>query len=398
MTRRQNDFLAEQAVITCDSGIGAIAATSPVAATGTITCVAKASLVDTDYMTIGDGIQPPWVFEFDTAGDGASARTQGYPSTGSITVGTDTAATDGNSVTISDGINPAVTYEYDKSVNGVAAGHITWLAGAGGTAITNAGTLAVLIAANQPDLTVVDNGDGTISLTHKLNGTFSNIAITKSGSGAVSAVTGMSGGVNSVDADGVMHGRKQVNVSSDSTAAQVAARLRTAILAVMPSLTVTDNSDGTLSLTHNWLGTGGNVTMTENVANAGFLVSGLSGGTDAAVAATVAATTTTKFCKVPRVFRVDDAEWLTATTVTQDTSNYWDIELKNGSTSVAKWSTLTTAQGTITGGTGITLVNSATDANLVFAAGDTMSLVLTKHGTPSALPPGRMSVHGHYVS
>lgn len=78
--------------------------------------------------------------------------------------------------------------------------------------------------------------------------------------------------------DGVTVGRVQVNVSTDTTAAQVAARLRTAILATFAALDVTDNGDGTLSLVNRWPGTGGNIAMSENVANAGHTVSGMSGG------------------------------------------------------------------------------------------------------------------------
>lgn len=78
--------------------------------------------------------------------------------------------------------------------------------------------------------------------------------------------------------NGVAAGRVVVDVSADTTAAHVAARLRTAILVNQPSLTVTDNADGTLTITHQWAGTGGNVTMTENVTNVGFLVAGLTGG------------------------------------------------------------------------------------------------------------------------
>jgi phage tail sheath gpL-like len=40
--------------------------------TGTITCVAKASLADTDYMTINDGINAAVLYEFDTVGDGGT--------------------------------------------------------------------------------------------------------------------------------------------------------------------------------------------------------------------------------------------------------------------------------------------------------------------------------------
>ncbi len=270
LTRRQNDTWSEFVAIHCESGVQALASTSPTAATCTVTVDTNANMAD------------------------------------------------GNIVTINSGIRKQV-YEYDKSANGVTvptAGSVppraTWAAGAG-TAAQSATTLATAIAAWQPELTVVDNGDGTLTLTTRILGAVGN-------------------NTNSCTAVGVL------------------------------------------------------------------AITNFTGGTDPALAATVAATTTQKFCKVPRDCRVESVQWLTQTTVTQDASNYWDIELKDGSTSVAKWSTLTTAQGTITGGTGVTLVNSGTDASLVFAAGDTMSLVLTKHGSPAALPPGRLTVHGHYVS
>jgi hypothetical protein len=54
--------------------------------------------------------------------------------------------------------------------------------------------------------------------------------------------------------DGVTAGRVQVDISGATTAAEVAAILRTAILANQPALSVTDNADGTLTVTHNWPG------------------------------------------------------------------------------------------------------------------------------------------------
>lgn len=39
---------------------------------GTITCVAKASLADTDFMTIDDGINAAVLYEFDTVGNGGT--------------------------------------------------------------------------------------------------------------------------------------------------------------------------------------------------------------------------------------------------------------------------------------------------------------------------------------
>lgn len=74
-------------------------------------------------------------------------------------------------------------------------------------------------------------------------------------------------------------GKVEVNISAATTAASVAALLRAAILANQPSLAVVDLGTGVLTVTQNWFGPAGNVAMTENVANAGFLVSGLAGGT-----------------------------------------------------------------------------------------------------------------------
>lgn len=68
--------------------------------------------------------------------------------------------------------------------------------------------------------------------------------------------------------DGVTSGRVQVNVSTDTTAAQCAARLRTALLANQAVLEVTDNTDGTLTV----VAPARIMAITENVANAGFLV------------------------------------------------------------------------------------------------------------------------------
>lgn len=63
-------------------------------------------------------------------------------------------------------------------------------------------------------------------------------------------------------------GRVQVNVSADSTAATVATRLRTAILAQFPTLTVVDNADGTLDVSL----VGDRFSITENVAHASFTI------------------------------------------------------------------------------------------------------------------------------
>jgi hypothetical protein len=69
--------------------------------------------------------------------------------------------------------------------------------------------------------------------------------------------------------DGVTAGRVQVNISADTTAATVAARLRTAILANQATLRVIDPTDGTLQVD---LVDSRSLTITENVTHASFTV------------------------------------------------------------------------------------------------------------------------------
>lgn len=114
------------------------------------------------------------------------------PATGTITADQNSGMADGDTVTVSDGITKPVVYEYDKSSNGVAAGHVSWAVGT--TAASNATALAALIAANQPSIAVVDNLAGVLTLTSKIAGSFANVALAKSSSSGVLAVTGMSGG------------------------------------------------------------------------------------------------------------------------------------------------------------------------------------------------------------
>lgn len=239
------------------AGSGFVAA---VAATGLITCTTKANYADTDYMTIGDGMNPDVLYEFDTAGNGVTA------------------------------------------------------------------------------------------------------------------------------------GRVQVNISGATTAAQVAAILRTAILANQPGLSVVDNTDGTLSLTHNWPGAGGNVAMTENVANAGHTVAGMSGGA-APAAGAISTDTTQKLMVVDEDFDLDEVQLISPVGLAAHGSNYFTITLKKGSTVMATWSTLTGQEGTLTANTLVSMTLSATKENRRAAKGDVLSLSLDATGTVT-LPPGHVVIRG----
>lgn len=268
----------------------------------------------------------PWqerfMFAFDHALPAIGAHTPNelaVGATGLITCATDANMADSDYITIGDGINPPVLYEYDKGADGVTAGRVNWAKGA-------------------------------------------------------------------------------------STAADVAATLKTAINANQPLLTVTDNLDGTLTLANKLGGTFGNVTITENVAHATFTVAGMSAGTNA-VAASVAASTfsesatrTIQLFTAQRKMRIEKVEYINVVGLAEHADNYWEIDLLKDATSMAQWSTDEDADGTLTADTFVDLNLSATKADLVADVGDVFSLALTKVASAANLPPGRIVVHGRYVS
>lgn len=98
-----------------------------------------------------------------------------------------------------------------------------------------------------------------------------------------------------VAGNGVGGGNTAVDVSTLTTAAEVAGALAAAIVGV-GDVDATDNLDGTISLTHATPGAAGNEAGSDTVADAGFVYTGLSGGADATVTvrlnASAAASTT----------------------------------------------------------------------------------------------------------
>lgn len=265
--RRPNDHLQEPFLLCYDHP----ALSAEVAATGTITCVAKASMADTDYITIPDGYNPPVVYEFDEQGDGVTA------------------------------------------------------------------------------------------------------------------------------------GRVQVNISGATSDEDVATILKAAIEANQPLFTV-EQAAGVLTLTHKAPGAAGNVTITENVANAGFLVTGMSGGLSATQNTT--ADRTVKLFKVPagKNLVIDGVDYINPTGLAADNSNHFEIALKKGSTKMAAWSTDGNGtnfngdanEGTIAADTFVALTLSETAANLHATGGDVLSLSLDETGTQS-LPAGRIVVRGRWL-
>ena len=109
------------------------------------------------------------------------------------------------------------------------------------------------------------------------------------------------------------------------------------------------------------------------------------------------ATTTYALFTAQRTFRVTAIELIVDTTYAADPANYYSIAIQVGGRTVGTWSTQTSAQGAITGGTPAS-VPLATESgqNRVAAKADVVTLVATKHGTAANIT-ARVVVHGIYV-
>ena len=162
--------------------------------------------------------------------------------TATLTACTKTNATDGDYFTLSDG-NESVLFELDKTGNGISTARVgrfaTW-------------TIQCATKANMVDgeiLTIPDPLGGA-SVVYEFD----------------------------VAGDGVTAGRVQVNIAGATTAADVAAILYPLINTNSQWLTAVDSGSGLITITSEILGTASNVTITENVTHASFVVTATSLG------------------------------------------------------------------------------------------------------------------------
>ncbi len=186
----------------------------------------------------------------------------------------------------------------------------------------------------------------------------------------------------------------RVSWAVGTTAASNATALAALIVANQPAFTVVDNLAGVLTLTQKWPGLGGNVT----IASSGGVISaktGMAGGLSA-VATSITADTTIKLHKDKgRGLRIERVHLNVPVGLAASASDWCNFKLlKGASTIMANFSTLNTAQGTITADTPVEMVLSATVANRFLADGDQLSLFLDITGSPT-VPPGRIVVEGY---
>lgn len=116
----------------------------------------------------------------------------------------------------------------------------------------------------------------------------------------------------------------------------------------------------------------------------------------------VTADLTVKLAKMDRAFRLDKAQYINVTGFAAHSTDYYTIKVLKTSTVMASWSAQTTGgspggQGSITANTFMDLVLSSTDADLVTAADEVLSLFLDRASPAATLPAGRIVLHGRYV-
>ena len=114
--------------------------------------------------------------------------------------------------------------------------------------------------------------------------------------------------------------------------------------------------------------------------------------------ASVTGDTAIRVLTVPtgRKLRITGAKHYNPTGLATSATDYFVIEVLKNATVAASFSTLTGADGTIAAGADVTLNLSATDANLVLDAGDTLSVNLNETGT-ATLPAGQTVIFARWV-
>jgi phage tail sheath protein FI len=136
--------------------------------------------------------------------DGATGKLLGAglsTATGSITTVAFAALIDGETFTLDDGVNPAVVFEFDTVPDGVIPGNRTVDVSADVTAddVRDRIILAVNAAntAGILNITAANGGVGLVSLTNTVEGAVGNVAILETVADGGFSVTGMVGGVDS---------------------------------------------------------------------------------------------------------------------------------------------------------------------------------------------------------
>jgi len=237
-------------------------------ATGLIVTVPTAQLLNNEGFRLEDDVD---AIQFEYQVDGTYTQTTETAASGTITVSV--IPLDNDTVTLDDGFGTTVTFEFQRTNGFVATTDPTYR-----TVDIRTSTLTTDVAIELENainavvalgITATDLG-AVVTVTNDIISLLGNTTITESTGGARIAASGFSGGTDRVTT---------IDVSDVTTALAVAQRTAAAIstsdLHVTAQYPLLANA---LRLYSTAEGIGGNKTITETVADAGFLVQGMSGG------------------------------------------------------------------------------------------------------------------------
>jgi phage tail sheath protein FI len=127
-----------------------------------------------------------------------TATDKGLAATGTITTVAEASLIDGETFTLDDGVNPAITFEFDVGGGGVVAGNVAVVIAAMDTADVVRDAIITAVngeaAAGNILIRAADGGAATVDLTHARTGVVGNQAITDTVADAGFVVVGMAGG------------------------------------------------------------------------------------------------------------------------------------------------------------------------------------------------------------
>jgi len=289
----------DDASVTETDTLRAIVYDSGAVAEGSLTALTKGVLADGDVFALGDGTNPAVSFYF--------VKTAALVATGSLTAVAKAAPlTDNDNFTLNDGVNPAVTFEFQVTVGFVPVGsRIAIDIQALATDIQIADAMRTAIS-GAPLLAITPDAPGTalIDLVNDAVGTAGNVAITESifaGPGVTLTPVGMLGGTNEWAPGGGWGATKiKVDIIADTTAIQVADRMRTAINTA-GALAITPDAPGTalIDLVNDATGIAGNVAITQTLASGTLTPVGMTGGSDGSTANAIRDAIVTAFTNAP---------------------------------------------------------------------------------------------------
>lgn len=112
------------------------------------------------------------------------------------------------------------------------------------------------------------------------------------------------------------------------------------------------------------------------------------------------ADTTVKLWKAARPMRIDRVMYTNPTGLAEHATAFYDVEVKKNATIIANKSTdsaTSVGDDSIAADTPLDLTLTATDADLVFAIDDILSITLERGAAAATLPAGRYVIEGRYL-